>query len=119
MILCLGSNEDAEKRLAKARQLLRDAFPGIVFTESLETEPQGMVTEKFNNCMAKAYTSLTYDEVRRVLKQIETACGNSSELRQQKIVCMDIDLLQLNGKRYKLQDWERGYVKTLFEKVKN
>lgn len=118
IVLCLGSNEQAMVQMNRARYLLREAFPGIVFTHEMETEPIGICSAPFINCMAKASTPLDYEKTRQRLKQIEAQCGDSPELRRQRIVRMDIDLLQLGRKRLKPNDWQRPYVAELYQELK-
>ncbi len=113
IILCIGSNNHAAEHMAKARLLLSAAFEGIAFTNNVQTEPIGVNTPIYTNCMAQATSTLNYDEIRRVLKSIEAQCGDAPDLRQKCVVNMDIDLLQLGRKRYKAEDWKRYYVKEL------
>ena len=119
LILCLGSNMNAEENMANARRLLKASFEDIIFTANMTTTPVGIEAAMFTNCMAQATTQLSYSEIHNMLKKMEQQCGDSQELREQNQVCMDIDLLQLGRKRYKHDDWERSYVKLLKKQIDN
>lgn len=115
IIVALGSNHNQEKNISKARSLLAEAFgDDISFTESMLTEPVGMVSDRFLNCLCFAETALTQDDVTSLLKQMETECGNTEELRKQNVIEMDIDLLKFGETRLKQDDWQHDYIKTLY-----
>ena len=116
-ILCMGSNQQAAEQIGRAQELLRGLLPGIRFTRTLKTEPIGIESAPFGNCLAQAETTLTAAELNNHLKQIEAACGNTQALRKQNIIRMDIDLLQLGETRYHEADWERPFVRLLLKEI--
>lgn len=92
--LCLGSNTEAEKNVAKARVLLTALLPDIRWNEARWTEPVDFPNPAlFLNQLATFSTSLSCDEVRHRFKEIERQCGRQPEDKAQGIVRMDIDLL--------------------------
>lgn len=108
--LSLGSNHEAAKQMTEARTLLREVFADIVFSSDLQTEPVGIRSAPFLNCMAWATTDLCEADVKARLKEIEARCGNRASLRRRNIVVMDIDLLAYGSKKLKPADWQREYV---------
>lgn len=114
IIISLGSNHNQQKAITKAQAALRSAFDDeIRFSRRMWTEPIGMVSDRFLNCLGFAQTVLTRAETTALLKKIEADCGNTEELRKEGIIEMDIDLLLYGHSRMHIADWRRDYVKTL------
>lgn len=118
IIVALGCNRNSQLSMLKARLMLRGLLgDSLRFTESLWTEPEGMSSGRFLNCLAAAKTTLSQEELTASLKRIERACGNTAELRQRNIIVMDIDLLQYGQIKLHASDWQRGYIKTLIKSL--
>ena len=113
MILALGTNAGGEAVIRKAYELLARQLGGLRMSRILTTEPVGIVSPPFCNALAEGTTSLSAIELRSVLKHTERLCGDSPELREKNIIWLDIDLLLLGGRRYKLDDWQRPYIREL------
>ena len=114
VIIALGCNDRQEERMVNARRLLVDVFgDGMVFSRDLWTEPIGIQSDRFLNCVGKVTTRLTQNEVTAVLKHIESECGNTTELRHKNIIAMDVDLLVYGGVMQRPEDMERSYIKEL------
>ncbi len=114
LIIALGSNFCQKESMARAKDMLRPLFGGnISFTKEMWTQPIGIVSDKFLNCLAVTHTSLGHARIEEALKKVETECGNTSQDRANNIVKMDIDILLLGAVKYHLKDWQRGYVKEL------
>ena len=113
LVLCLGSNVNATKNMDEARRRLKEHFEDMVFTHDIVSTPVGIEAAVFTNCMAQTNTTLSYDEIHDMLKQMERQCGDTPEQRERNQVCMDIDLLQLGRTRYKKADWKRPYIREL------
>lgn len=112
-ILSLGSNTDSQQHMAQAKELLTKCFRPIRFSSSLRTEPIGIQSPPFLNAVAVGLTSLEASEVNALLKDIESACGNTKQLRQQGKILIDIDLLWHGHTPYHAADWQRSYIQTL------
>lgn len=114
IIIALGSNHNQQENILKAQGLLRSMLDcEINFTESLQTEPVGIVSPLFLNCLGFARTSLLQAETVALLKRIECLCGNTSDSRKRNIIEMDIDLLLFGEVKLHADDWQRDYIKTL------
>ena len=115
VILCLGSNADQEANIQQAQQLLRNEYASIDFTPSIWTEPVGVVSPPYLNCLAtmsiKDSRSCLHDKT----KAIERLMHSSREERKDNIVRIDIDILSFDHKHYHEDDWSRDYVKRLIQ----
>lgn len=129
IIIVLGSNHEQEKNVRVAMALLVQAFPGILFSRSLWTEPIGMerggtdgrreltTSQQFVNAIGIAMTEMEEEQVVHVLKDIERQCGRTKEDKALGIVKLDLDLLLYGDIRHKESDWERDYVKLLMNEM--
>lgn len=111
VILCLGSNTEAEDNIRFAAGALREYFLSINFSEAVYTEPIDCDSAAlFMNQIAIAYTNIGLDEVRNELKRIEKNLGRIPEHKFNGQVLIDIDLILWNDIILKPKDWERDYV---------
>lgn len=63
--------------------------------------------------LAECDTLFTQTEITGKLKALEREMGDSAELRAEGHVMMDLDLLEYNGVRCRMEDWQRPYIKRL------
>ena len=118
LIISLGSNQDCEAHISMADHLLSDAFHSIVFSESIYTEPLNLPgSAPFLNQLALAYTSSSADEVKLLLKRIETKLGQTPYSKSSGIIPIDIDLLQWNNEIIKEEDFKRQYISGLMSSL--
>lgn len=111
LILSLGSNYDQEKNIADAKsELLKTFGQTLMFSECKWTEPIGIKSDRFLNCLAFAHTSFSIDYINRALKHIESTCGNTRQARSRDIVKMDIDILKYGNVILHEDDWKRNYI---------
>ncbi len=118
-VIGMGSNCRQEEMMAKAKALVASEFSVVAFSREAYTEPIGIPSDKFLNCLALVRTTLTADAVDRSLKAIETACGNTPALRSQHVVRMDLDLLRYGSLRLHTADWQRPYVTEMMAELDN
>lgn len=117
-LICLGSNYDREIHMNAARNALSEAFPNIRFGEELETEAIGKgFFSPFSNQLATFQTSLTTDEIRQRLKEIEQDNGRMPQEKSQGIVKIDIDLLIHGSRILKPEDLKRDYIQQELERL--
>lgn len=117
-LICLGSNYDREIHMNAARNVLSEAFPNIRFGEELETEAIGEgFFSPFSNQLATFQTSLTTDEIRQRLKEIEQDNGRMPQEKSQGIVKIDIDLLIHGSRILKPEDLKRDYIQQELERL--
>ena len=81
------------------------------------TEPIGIESDKFLNCLAYVNTSHTINQIRRTLRQVEIKCKDTKTLRKKNTVNLDIDIL-LHGKTvFHEEDWHRDYIIKLLKEI--
>jgi len=88
---------------------LRVLMPDIEFSHVLWTEPIGIRSPRFLNCLARGSSELSCGDLSRRLKEIECQMGSSSEEHRHGRVAIDIDLLQFDSERLRPADWQRPY----------
>lgn len=115
IIVALGSNFEQEESFKNATLLLDRFLPSLVFSPRIWTNPIGVHSDKFLNCLAKGSTLLEEHVLLHILKGIEHECGDSPERRAQGRVKMDLDLLVYAGEKRHIKDWEREYIKQLMQ----
>ena len=117
ILLALGSNVAAELHIEQAKARLSAVFPQLRFSRSLITPAIGIVSPPFINCLAEGYCSVPLEEIIVALKDIEAEMGSVSEERKKGIVKIDIDLLQFDNTKRKVDDWSRDYIQLLLNEL--
>jgi len=118
-LLGIGSNLHQELNMQKAVELLLKAVSKIVFSRWVWTEPIGIESPPFLNCLAYGQCSADLMTITNTFKTIETSLGSTKEARLKGEVAIDIDLLQWDFQKMRPADWERPYVKMLWQELKN
>ena len=108
VLIALGSNYQQCAHIQWATQrlgaLLDDATAGrILWTPDIHGRGQW-----YMNRLLHAKTTLTADQLTVLLKQTEQETRRTAER-----VTIDLDLMQYDGQRYHLKDWERPYIQKL------
>ena len=93
-IIALGSNSNQEENIFNAQTLLKQRFKGVKFSDAQWTEPIGIKSDKFLNCLGTFETDISLTQVKQCLKEIEQTMGDSHESHQKGNVLIDIDLAQ-------------------------
>ena len=101
--IALGSNTKQERHIEEAFERLKAVFPDITFTQPQWTEPVGIVSDKYLNCIAHFTTSLSLGQL---VKNIETAMGDTHENHKQGIVLIDLDVIKYGDKEVKKIAWQ-------------
>lgn len=118
VVLSLGANYHAEENLPKARKCLEQILFMPYYTNAIWTEPfGGKRPDLYLNQLVKAETELDFDLLTRKLKDIELLLGRTQEERAQGLVRIDLDVLEYDGIRHHLRDWERPYVQDLLPQL--
>ncbi|MBQ6208616.1 MAG: 2-amino-4-hydroxy-6-hydroxymethyldihydropteridine diphosphokinase [Prevotella sp.] len=117
VILALGTNHEQELNMSQAKEMLSRLLDGIRFSSLAWTAPIGIVSDHFLNCLAIGGTSLSLPSLLSAIKRIERKCGDTTSLRQENIVCMDIDILMYGDKRMHQGDWQRPYIQQLMNEL--
>ena len=119
VLLGIGSNLHQELNMQKAVELLLKAVPKIVFSRWVWTEPIGIESPPFLNCLAYGQCSADLMTITNTFKNIEALLGSTKGARLKGEVAIDIDLLQWDSQKMRPADWERPYVKMLWQELKN
>ena len=119
VILSLGANYHAEENLPKARKCLEQILFIPSYTNAIWTEPisGGKRPDLYLNQLVRGKTELGYDLLTRKLKDIELLLGRTPEERAQGLVRIDLDVLEYDGIRHHIRDWERPYVQDLLPQL--
>lgn len=111
LILSLGSNCDQKECMQAACTKLREMFgKDTFFSHTMWTNPIGIESEQFLNCLVFTHTSHKLEYVDKAMKHIEHACGNRKRARSNNIIKMDIDILKYGELTLHQDDWSRNYV---------
>ena len=99
-----------------ARTQLTQLLTEVHFTPAIYTEPVGTLRqEPYLNQLCKGTTAYGFNLLNEVLKETEKRLGRTHN--EDGIVTIDLDLLEYDGERYHLRDWDRSYVKDLINKL--
>ena len=116
VIICLASNYNQEKALEAAREQLTQLLTEVRFTSAIWTKPIGTIREEpYLNQLCEGTTALGDGLLGEVLKQLERRLGRTHN--EDGIVVLDLDLLEYDGERHHLRDWDRNYVKDLINEL--
>ena len=116
IIISLASNEDQEAHMAAAREQLVQLLTEARFTSAIWTEPFNCSRkEPYLNQLCQGTTAFGEGLLCEVLKETEKRLGRIHN--EDGIVAIDLDLLQYDGQRHHLRDWNRSYVKDLLNEL--
>jgi 2-amino-4-hydroxy-6-hydroxymethyldihydropteridine diphosphokinase len=94
--------------------MLSRLFPGIVFSQSVLSEPDDeRYSFLFRNVLAIAETEFSPEEVIEKIKQTERAVGRSPRDKYLGKVIIDIDLIRYNDEILRPEDFQREYLQQL------
>lgn len=117
IIISLGSNMDQARNIMLAVKMIGEMFPFAEFTEALWTEPVGLKSEKFLNCLCHIKSCDDMAAVESNLKYIERCIGRTAENSMKGIIAIDIDILKFNDTRLHTGDWQRDYIQKLIKNI--
>lgn len=116
IIISLASNKDQEAHMTAAREQLVQLLTEAHFTSAIWTEPINSIRkEPYLNQLCQGTTALGEGLLCEVLKETEKRLGRTHN--EDGIVTIDLDLLQYDGQRHHLRDWDRNYVKDLLKEL--
>ena len=119
VIISLAANRFQKKNLSKARRCLEEIFFDLRFTSECWTDPVGSTPcrDAYLNQLAIGNTALDEPALTEWLKKTELSFGRTEAKRQSGIVPIDLDILDFNGEKRHLRDWERPYVLQLIKEL--
>ncbi len=115
VIIGMGSNWRRKASMAEAKRLMRQWFRDVKFSHEAYTDPIGIKSGQFLNCLALIHWRDGVANLGRELKDIEILCGNNDALRSENIVVMDLDILLYGTEKMHAADWERPYVEEMMK----
>ena len=119
VIIALGTNYLQESNMAEGRKQLDCLLEAVIFSRNLWTEAIGIVSPPYLNCLAIGKTRLSLRRLKSALKSLERTIGDSTEERREGRIHIDLDLLEYDGERHHCADWEREYIKTLYQELQS
>ena len=117
VILALGTNVKQERNMKQVRRLLADTWPDMKFTTPKWTQPIGMASDLFYNCLAYTKVEETLEELTEKVKGMEQICGDTGADRSLNRIQMDIDILLYGDKKLHIDDWQRDYIQELMNEI--
>ena len=119
VILSLASNRFQKANLSKARSCLEEILSDLSFSSEHWTQPVGNAQRRdaYLNQLATGTTTLDEETLNERLKQMELNFGRTQAKRLLGIVPIDLDLLEYDGEKLHLLDWQRPYVKELIKEI--
>lgn len=117
VILALGTNVNQERNMKQARQLLVDTWLGMKFTTPKWTQPIGMASALFYNCLAYTEVEESLEELTEKVKNMERICDNTEAERSLNRIQMDIDILLYGDNKLHIDDWQRDYIQELMNEI--
>ena len=120
VIISLASNRFQKANLSKARRCLEEILLDLQFTDECWTKPVGNAvrSDEYLNQLATGTTELDEDSLNAWLKQTELNFGRTQAKRHLGIIPIDLDLLEYDGEKRHLLDWQRPYVTELVKAFK-
>lgn len=116
LIISLGSNYNQRENIDFAKKQLAVILAGnVVFSKEIWTEPVGIVSDKFINCLCVSTTHHTLTQTRLAFKRIEKTCGRTKKNDKLNRIPLDIDILMYGGEQYHTDDWNRPYIQKLMD----
>lgn len=117
VILALGTNVNQERNMKQVMQLLADTWPDMKFTSQKWTQPIGMASDLFYNCMAYTEVEESLEELTEKVKGMERICGDTRAERLLNRIQMDIDILLYGDNKLHIDDWQRDYIQELMNEI--
>lgn len=114
IIISIGSNYNQKENISFAKKKLAGMLgEQTSFTRDMWTEPVGIQSEKFINCICISTTRHTLLQLTKAFKQLEKKCERSKKNDLISKIPLDIDILLYGNQRYHERDWERQYIQEL------
>ena len=111
IIISIGSNYNQKENISFAKKKLTGMLgEQTSFTRDMWTEPVGIQSEKFINCICISSTKHTLLQLTKAFKQLERKCERSKKNDLINKIPLDIDILLYGDQRYHEKDWERQYI---------
>lgn len=117
VILALGTNVNQERNMKQVRRLLVNTWPDMKFTTTKWTQPIGIASDLFYNCLAYTKVEETLEDLTEKVKNMERICGDTRAERSLNRIQMDIDILLYGDNKLHIDDWQRDYIQELMKEI--
>ncbi|MBR4533129.1 MAG: 2-amino-4-hydroxy-6-hydroxymethyldihydropteridine diphosphokinase [Bacteroidaceae bacterium] len=116
----IGTNlSTAEQVLLWTKRKLSEAFRGEArYSTPVKTDPVNFPSkEKFTNQLVIVETEVPTTFAKPLLKSIERQLGRTEDDAARGVVRLDLDLLWMDGKILRPEEWELPYIKAAREEL--
>ena len=110
VIIALGSNYLPSVHIQWASERLATLLDDCRLSRTLWTADIKGSGKMYLNRLAYGTTELSIENLQATLKEIEASTGRTKEK-----VTIDLDLMQYDKERYHEKDWQRSYIKKLYQ----
>jgi 2-amino-4-hydroxy-6-hydroxymethyldihydropteridine diphosphokinase len=118
-ILSIGSNShDREWQMTHTLNWLKKHFSDITVSSTYEAAEVTGRFAPYQNCVMKAATSMTFDEVTAFTKQWESVCGRTPNSKLIGSVPIDLDVVIWNGQVVRPHEFEQDYFRQGYLQLK-
>lgn len=118
IIIAIGSNFTQRKNIENAKaQLCGILCDDIIFSKEMWTQPIGIKSDLFLNCLCVATTKHSCKQIKIALKHVERKCGRTLKNDRLGHVMLDLDILKFDGELFHEEDWKRDYISELIEDI--
>ncbi len=115
-IISVSANYNAHKNIELVKSVLQVEFENVVFSSSVETVPFGEgYKSNFINMVASLTSEMSLDELNFKCKSIEADFGRTDELKKQKVVPMDLDVIIMGDKIIRDDYFRFPFIKELIQ----
>jgi 2-amino-4-hydroxy-6-hydroxymethyldihydropteridine diphosphokinase len=117
-IIGIGSNIDAEANIRKMLEILSRKVKVEKVSTFKRTKPIGITDqEDFTNGAVRIETSLSAEQLKQVLVQIEDDLGRDRQMPKFGPRTMDLDIVVWNGKIVDDDYFNRDFLKSSIEEI--
>lgn len=120
VVICIGSNFDANINIEKAKAVLERELGSIAFAN--QTESKAINWSKqcvFTNQVGYLETDKEFDYIKQLTKQIERDLGRNAEQRALGNMPMDIDIIIWNDAILKPDDLNQTYIRSAIRSLES
>lgn len=116
VILCLGTNlPDRRQRLSSAIARLAAHVAVADYSEAVESADVSGLGADYLNVVVRCFTSLSLNELRRLISRIEEAEGRTAQAKLSGCMPIDIDVVIYGGEVVSRYDYQRDYFRQAYQ----
>ena len=116
VILCLGTNlPDRRQRLSSAIARLAAHVAVADYSEAVESADVSGLGADYLNVVVRCFTSLSLNELRRLISRIEEAEGRTAQAKLSGCMPIDIDVVIYGGEVVSRCDYQREYFRQAYQ----